>query len=344
MPSEHRYHQILDNVNDAVYTVDLTTKQFTSLNKAGERLTGYAKKELLGKPFTDIIPPELLPLVLKMIRKKIKRDVSTVYEIEIIRKDGSRVPIEISSKISYKDDKPHEILGVARDITERRHIERQREVFVSLITHEIKNPLTAIKMYAQLLIREEADTASGRMGHIRAIQQQISLLNQLMSDFLEVNQLQLGKFQIIKEKFDLDKEIDSIVSSFPKGKHTIVRKGRLKRKVSADKNRIRQVIWNLLSNAVKYSPDADKVVLSVVRRNDSVAVSVVDFGVGLSPSDQKKIFDLFYRTKFSHQSKIRGHGLGLYICQQIVKGHKGKIKVESVEGKGSTFSFTIPLT
>lgn len=343
--SQERLRHLVEHLNDAVYTVDAKTLQFTSLNPAATRLTGYTHEELLGGSVAAIIAPESLPLVQKMIGQKIHNDLPTIYEVELIHKNGRRIPIEISSRMVYKNGEPIEILGIARDITERKLSERQKEIFFSLITHEIKNPLTSISMYTQLLKKKaEKEHDEKELQTLTVIQSQVDAITQLMSDFVEINQLQLKKFTIKKEPFDLHEVIVQVVTLFHKKatNHTIVKRGKAKKLINADKQRITQVLTNLLSNAVKYSDKGSTITVNVKEDASGVTVSVSDQGLGIAKNEQKAVFDLFYRIKVGKHSVIKGHGLGLYICREIISGHKGKIWVESIPGSGSTFSFFLP--
>jgi PAS domain S-box-containing protein len=335
--------ELVDNLNDAVYTVDVKSLSFTSLNRAGEKLTGYKKAEILNKPIILVIAPQYLPLVKKMIAKKQRKDIATIYEIEIVRKDGSMVPVEISSKAKFENGKPTEIMGVARDVSERKLHQQERDVFISLITHEIKNPLTTIKLYTELLGKKLAKDKKNAE-YFSTISENIRKIEDLMNDFLGITQMQVGKFVIVKEKYDLNEEIDKLIKAVQRyAPQKIHRVGEITSFVNADKNRINQVISNLLSNAIKYSPDSEEIIVEVSNTKENVAVNVKDFGVGISKEDRKNIFELFTRTKHASQSQIQGHGIGLYFCREIIKYHKGKIGVVSVLGKGSTFYFTIPI-
>lgn len=153
------------------------------------------------------------------------------------------------------------------------------------------------------------------------------------------------KFSIAKESFSLDELITEVVKSFKSGKysHKIYKRGKINMLVSGDKNRIRQVIINLLSNAIKYSPDSDKVIISLKKSTNQVTVQVRDFGIGLSKEDYQKVFELFYRTSQVKKGNIKGHGLGLYICREIIISHNGSIWVKSMKGSGTSFYFSLPV-
>ncbi|MDQ3099104.1 MAG: PAS domain-containing sensor histidine kinase [bacterium] len=339
---ESRYKQLVENLNDAVYTVDVKTLTFTSANPKAEQITGYKSEELLGMPIVKIIAPSSMPVVKKMIARKHKQARSTIYEVELVRKDGSLIPVEISSLAVYKNDVPIEILGAARDITERRALDMQRNVFISLLTHEIKNPLTSVKLNLGLL-KKRVTNDDKSLGYVSTIFNQLDSIDHLMADFLDAIQMRVGKFQIVMESFDIDQLIVNSIRDHEIVTHTIVREGSFSGKVIGDKHRIRQVMTNFLTNAIKYSPEGSLIVVSVKSEKNKITVGVKNEGVGIPKDEQKTIFDLFIRTREATQRNIKGHGLGLFICREIIKLHKGKIWMNSSPGKGSAFYFSLKL-
>jgi two-component system CheB/CheR fusion protein len=124
-------------------------------------------------------------------------------------------------------------------------------------------------------------------------------------------------------------------------KHKLIVEGEKNIEIYADRNRLEQVILNLLSNAIKYSPHGNKVVINISKLGADIKIAVTDFGIGIAAEKQKSLFDRFYRVEDNSQ-KYQGLGLGLYISSEIIKRHKGRINIESEEGKGSTFWFTMP--
>jgi PAS domain S-box-containing protein len=338
---EDRYQQLVENLTDAIYTVDSNTLHFTSLNSAGERMTGFSRDEFIKKNVSEIILPEYLPLVKKMISRKRNEALTTVYEVEMIRKDGRRIPIEVSSVALYENNKPHEFLGIARDITERKIIEKQREVFLSLITHEIKNPLTSAILFVDLLQKKlKKDKKS--LEYLHQLSSSMASINKLLTDMLDITQMRIGRFQINKSSLDLNEAISDVIKTFGNSPNIKI-EGKVTKNLLVDKSRICQVIMNLLSNALKYSPKDKSIVITLTEKEKKVIVSVQDFGPGILQTDQKQIFDLFYRSIDASQSETKGHGLGLFICKEIIKQHKGKLWVKSTPPSGSTFYFSLPI-
>jgi PAS domain S-box-containing protein len=232
-------------------------------------------------------------------------------------------------------------VGTATDIHEQVIANEKKDEFISIASHELKTPLTSIKAYVQLLEKftKEDETkiyASKASSHIEK-------LSALVTDLLDVSKIQAGKLDIKLSEFNLHDLIAETIESLKISgyKHKINQIGDASFRLKADKRRIEQVLQNFLSNAIKYSPDSDQVLLKVDCEGNQLKISVTDFGIGI-PSDRlEQVFDRFYRVSTKRQFK--GLGLGLYISKEIINLHKGKIWVESNEGQGSTFHFTIPV-
>jgi signal transduction histidine kinase len=233
-----------------------------------------------------------------------------------------------------------------RDSDARRQTDKDRDSFLSLISHEIKSPLTSIKGFAQLAIRAiESDDQPLRRAakHLRVIEQQADRIGHLIGDLSDVSRMQRGTLQLEPTVFDLVPTIKVAVEQQQPnfGTHRITLA--LPDEpliVRADPQRIQQLLGNLLSNAAKASPLADRIEVTVERYGDGARLSVHDFGVGIAPEEQTRIFERFYRTTGGSGS---GLGLGLFIAQQIALHSAGTLTVESEPGSGSTFRLDLPL-
>ncbi|HEX6977185.1 MAG TPA: PAS domain-containing sensor histidine kinase [Patescibacteria group bacterium] len=220
-------------------------------------------------------------------------------------------------------------------------VQKQRDLFLSMATHELKNPLASIQAYAKLLekrIQQSPETEK----YIKKIEEGTSHLTTLINDLLDISRIRTNKLSIHKTEFNLNKMVTHLISDI-KTSHAdykIIKKGTIKKAVIGDEDRIRQVLLNLIQNAIKYSPKTKKVVVTIKRRKTDILVSVKDFGIGISKNQQKNIFKSFYQVPGNGRKD--GLGLGLFISSAIIREHGGLMWVESKISKGSTFIFTLP--
>jgi PAS domain S-box-containing protein len=258
---------------------------------------------------------------------------------------GKKLMLLNAHRIEFESQFKDRILIAIEDITDRREIERRKDDFLSIASHELKTPLTTIKGYVQMMNRIMPENADDKFKSIvNKTDQYVDRLNNLIAELLDVSRIQTGNIELHKNPFDFDKMIKETVENIQSASktHRIILKGKTGIIYKGDESHIIQVVNNLLSNAIKYAPDHDEVDVYLSLVSDYLKVSITDHGMGINLDDQKKIFDRFYRVG-EIQRSFPGMGIGLYICDQIIKNHGGTIWVESEKGKGSTFSFTLPL-
>lgn len=227
-----------------------------------------------------------------------------------------------------------------------KELEKRRNEFISMVVHEIKTPMTSLKGYGQLLQRKLATGNTEQTSYmLTRMDAQINKLTGLIENLRDVTRIESGTFQFIEDTFDFDKLVDETIEEIQltTDRQTICRKGRTGQEIWGDRERVGQVIINFLTNAIKYAPDANTILVKTAVLGNEVIVSVRDFGPGIPEDKQKKIFEPFYRHEESAHRTIPGLGLGLYIAAEIVKLQEGKIWVESEEGEGTTFSFSLPI-
>lgn len=221
-----------------------------------------------------------------------------------------------------------------------------RDDFISVASHELKTPVTSVKMFAQVLKKHSEQIGDKKaVINLSKMDQQINKLTELIYDLLNVSKIQAGRMEFRTEVFNFDEAINEVVDILQQTetKHKIIVKGKTGKKVCGDKERIGQVLNNLISNAIKYSPKADKVNVLLKSNNRNVIVAVQDFGIGMSKIHLERIFERFYRVYDTADKTFPGLGIGLYIASEIVRRHGGTLWVDSNVGKGSTFYFSIPL-
>lgn len=288
-------------------------------------------------------------------------DVDVKKEFEKCRKKGKNLELEIRIKNIVTGDYRYHLLrmspvysgtiiknwvGTFTDIDDQKRIEKEKDEFLSIASHELKTPLTSIKAYMQLLERKLKISENQDVSYVSKSLVQVEKLNSLITDLLDVSKIENGKLKINKKPNDLTTVVDNAIETIMQThdhKLKIERHG-LKEPLFLpfDAIRIEQVLVNFLTNAIKYSPENNQVIVTMFADEEAVKVSVTDFGIGIPEYKQESVFHKFYRVEES-SLKFQGMGIGLYICSEIIKQHEGTIGVSSKINEGSTFYFTLPL-
>lgn len=226
-----------------------------------------------------------------------------------------------------------------------QQLEHKKDEFINIASHELKTPLTSIKIYAQLMDKQLNTSTNLSLKKTKSLNSRLlkdlSKIEKLINDMLDVSRIVKGKLIYNWSEINLDSLINETIDSFQLmyPSHNIMKTGHYKNNIRGDMNRLQQVIINLLTNAIKYSPNSNKVIIKIQELHEDVLVTIRDFGIGISKKNSDKIFEPYFRINDHAQS---GLGLGLYISAEIIKRHGGKIWVESKKGKGSRFCFTLP--
>jgi signal transduction histidine kinase len=236
-------------------------------------------------------------------------------------------------------------LLLAAVMAERRALEQRKDAFIALASHELRTPLTSLQGYTELLQMQMEE-----LGHQPALRSlarmmaQIEQLTRLIADLLDLSKIQAGKLTFADEAVDVDALVREVVEQLQQtaSPQQISVEGGAPGEVVADRQRLGQVVSNLLTNAMKYSPHAERIIVHLTHSSESVAVRIQDFGIGIPTAEQHKVFEQFYRVSRTQERTASGLGLGLSIAHQIIEHYGGKLWVESVEGQGSTFSFSLP--
>ncbi|WP_209389376.1 MULTISPECIES: response regulator [unclassified Chryseobacterium] len=249
----------------------------------------------------------------------------------------------------FEDNILKKWVGTFTDIDAQKRIEKEKDEFLSIASHELKTPLTSIKAYIQLLDRKlKLSETTAEAGFMVKVHDQIEKLNTLITDLLDVSKIENGKLKINKKPTNLEKLIQNTIENILQtndNKVKIERHGIIPDiLIPLDDIRVEQVLINFLTNAIKYSPENNQIIVTtfVDEEEQEVKVSVTDFGIGIPDYKQEAVFQKFYRVEES-SLQFQGMGIGLYICSEIIKQHHGNIGVSSILDEGSTFYFTLPL-
>jgi PAS domain S-box-containing protein len=342
--SEIRYRRLFEAARDGVLILDPETRKILDANPFMEDLLSYPREELIGKELFEIGFLKDKPAAEAMFREL---QVQNCIRYEESLETTTSRPQEIEVVANLYDEGERSIIQCnIRDITERKEIERRKDDFISIASHELKTPVTSLKGFAQVLqrrLKRQDDEESLRF--LAIMDKQLNKLTKLINDLLDISKMRQGKLDYREDPFDLDALSQEIVENLQAGTstHQLLIEGRTAVQVFGDRDRIGQVLINLLTNAIKYSPKADTVIVRVSKDQENAIVSVQDFGIGIAAAHHKQIFERFYQVTDPEEKTYPGLGTGLYICAAIIKRHHGQIWVESRKDQGSTFSFTLPL-
>ena len=224
--------------------------------------------------------------------------------------------------------------------------EARRNEFTSMIVHELKTPLSSLKGYSQLLGKRYERVGDEQGAHLAArMDQQINKLTGLIDELLDTTRLEGGKLPLRESTFAFDALVEEVIADIQltTEQHSIIREGWTHTTIQADRERIGQVLTNLLTNAIKYAPNSKIILVKLTADTQSVTACVQDSGPGIARVNQARIFEPFYRIERPDQTPAQGLGLGLAIAAGLIERHHGKIWVESEEGAGTAFYFTLPL-
>lgn len=293
-----------------------------------------------------LIHPEDLPSTIDDLKLAIANKAVFVKEHRFQMKDGI-FRWHLSRIIPYRNEVAHisKWIGTATDIDDIKQMALRKDDFLSVASHELRTPITSIKAYSQLLMNTYRNSGDEFLKNALAkVEIQANKMTKLVTDFLKLSKIESGKLQLNKETFCINDLVREIVADIQlvAVNHKIILQEQDRINVTADRERIAQVLANFLNNAIKYSPGADLVYVDIKPLDSHVSVLVTDKGVGIKPEEHAKIFERFYRAESNSKIPFSGFGIGLYISAEIIQRHEGKIGVNSEEGRGSTFYFTLP--
>jgi len=364
--SEEKYRNILENMEESYYEVDLKGNM-VFFNDAMCRMFGYRHEELRGMNYRKTTGKDSISRVYEIFHRVFTTGhPSEVNDWELIRKDGSRRLGEGSVTLVRSSlGVPTGFSGIIRDITEVRLAEKMREdkikaeaenrsksEFLANMSHEIRTPLNGIIGMTEIAM--DTDLDENQRDIVHAINRESEILLGLINDILDFSKIEADKYELENIPFDLRVLIEDLAGSFSvrsekKGLELIsFLSPDVPSLLMGDPGRLRQILANLVGNAMKFTEKGEVFIKAelVKKRQDQVCIrfSVKDTGIGIPADKLEKIFDIFTQADGSMTRKYGGTGLGLAISRQLTQLMGGEIGVESTEGAGSTFWFTVVLS
>jgi len=342
---------LLTSMGEGVIVTD-EKGNISRMNPVASEILGLPEEEAIGKWYPETVLAEdengrHIPNISRPITEMFLTGKAVYRRLYFKRKDGSKVPVAVTVAPVVVKGKPIGAIEVFRDITDEVELEKAKDEFISIASHQLRTPATVVKQYIGMMLDGYTGTFTSQQRDMLQTaydynDNQLKIIN----DLLRVAQADANKIRVNNEMVDIVALIESVVvsqkSSYKRKRLTLkMRQNANKVMVKIDPLHIRMVIENLLDNAQKYSPPGSGVLINLQVEDRCVKIAVTDNGIGIHPEDISKLFQKFSRIS-NPESTATGTGLGLYWAMKLIKLHKGSIHVKSELGKGTTFTVKLP--
>lgn len=342
--SERRVRTIVETMPTGLVIIN-KEGLIESINPATERMFAYDIAALAGQPVQKLFPKEVASGVEDILQKLLTKGRQHILDLEAEKADGQSFPVEVSVN-EFEAFEGARYMLVILDISERREVQRIKQEFVSMVSHELRSPLTSVQGFLYMLA-EDIYGSLNEQGkkNVLLAERNVTRLIKLINDLLDIDKLEAGRLRMNFKHTDLDQVIErafDAVHNLAQMEKIKLEKSGMSVQLIADPDRLVQVLVNLLSNAIKYSPPKSKITVDTSVTASLTEVKVIDRGAGIPEKYHQSIFERFEQVNTPDRSQKGGSGLGLAICKAIVEQHGGQIGLASEEGKGSTFWFKLP--
>ncbi|WP_429884689.1 ATP-binding protein [Geoalkalibacter halelectricus] len=343
--ARERIDAILRSVGDGLLVV-AESGEVLLVNEAARALLNLEEVVVAGRPVEDLLHAQGLPPRLRQALSAESRE--QVFDVEMLDAQGARRIIEArASTIHGQDEQERDgLLILCRDVTQARMIDRMKSEFISTVAHEFRTPLATVLGFSELLLSRDDFTPEQRREFLTYIFEKADALAAIVDDLLDLSRIESGReIELCKEPSAPDQLFLPVIRDFrlqhPDAEFEVALAPSAA-DLLVDRRKSAQVMENLLSNAVKYSPGKRRVKISGYAEGAYYQVLVRDWGMGMTPEQQARVFEKFYRADSSNVA-VSGTGLGMSIVKHIVEAHGGRVWLESAPGEGTSVYFTLPL-
>lgn len=349
--SEERYRSLFENASDAIVSFT-PAGQITDVNRGLEVMLGWARDELIEQHYRKILTPASAVVMAERVQHALAGEPSPalpdIVELEAVRKDDSTVPIEIRDNLlSDPQGQPTGVLVMARDISARKALERQRAEFLAMLTHDIKNPLTSLMGYTDYLLEDTGKRDAAKRDEVLPwIKSNAFTILSLVNNYLDLSRIEDRQLKLDREPVSVNDLLHRIGRQYAgEARHRrITLELQLQKKppwVEGDPLALERIFANLVYNALKFTPKQGQVTVSSAARQGEVVVTVADTGPGIPTEEIPTLFGKYQRAAGARRKE--GTGLGLFIVKTLVEAQKGRVEVESQPGSGTRFHIFLPL-
>ena len=340
-----RLDSVLRHMSDGVIATDRRGR-IVIMNTAALDILNLKSEKVIGIPLLSILPLDEKVTFRELLETQQERLIH-------LEEDGEDSIVQCEfSVIQRESGFISGLVCVLTDVTEQQKIDRERRNFVSNVSHELRTPLTSIKSYTEALVDGAWENKEIAPGFLKVIETETDRMMRMITDLLNLSRMDQNRLGLEKEFINMNELVVHIVNRFEmvlqsepyREKNYRILTDITQRDlwVELDQDKITQVLDNIINNAIKYSPDGGRIIVRLMETHTDIIVSVSDEGLGIARKDIPHLFDRFYRVDKARSRARGGSGLGLAIAQEVVQLHGGKIWVNSIENKGSTFFVSLP--
>lgn len=342
LASAERFRELFENASDAIFVCD-SAGVLQQVNEAFVTLVGGSRAATEGKRLEDLLAPTS-PTTAQELRRRGLRTDQPSSEVHLASKGSRTVILEVKTRPIIVDDAVSGFQGIGRDVTERRHIEAMKADFLAMISHDMKNPISIIVGYTEILLNDyNVDLACREM--LVSIDSSARGLLHLIMNFLDLSKIEAGALRLHRVETNINEVLHQVV----RYQDPLARVKRIELTeelhpvppLQVDRVQMDRVFVNLVGNAIKYTPHAGRVSVQTSSYNGTVEVRIKDTGPGIPPDQQHQLFGKYQRL--SPASQTEGTGLGLFIAKSMIDAHGGRVRVESAPNEGATFIVSLPV-
>jgi len=341
--SEERFRDLFDNASDAIFVCD-GDGVLQQVNETLATLLGRERSDIAGHALAEFLATSS-PTTVAGLRDRSARPLdSGAAELHVVAADGHKSILEVSTRPMANEAQPGAFQAIGRDVTARREIEQMKADFLAMVTHDMKNPVSIIVGYTEILLND-VSVASDWREMLVSIDSSARGLLHLIMNFLDLSKIEAGALRLHQVETSVNEVLHQVVlyqTPLARAKRiTIVEELESVPPLRLDRGQMDRVFVNLIGNAIKFTPPRGQVAIKSASRNGSVEVSISDTGPGIPREQVPRLFGKYQRLAPAAQTE--GTGLGLFIAKSMIDAHGGNVRVESEPSRGATFVVTLPI-
>jgi PAS domain S-box-containing protein len=343
--SEERFRELFDNASDAIFVCD-TAGVLQQVNQAFVTLIGRERDEIEGKDLGEFLAPTNPTRAEGLRQRSLRAGQPSSAEVHLLSQDGRSTILDVKTRPIVVGGEARGFQGIGRDVTQRRQVEQMKADFLAMVTHDMKNPVSIIVGYAEILLNDGGISPEQREMLVSVDSSARGLLHLIMN-FLDLSKIEAGVLLMHRTETSLNEVLHQVVQyQEPLArvkKIAVLENFSPVPTVQVDRNQMDRVFVNLIGNAIKFTPPTGRVSVQTSAHNGTVEVHISDTGPGIAPEHVSQLFGKYQRLSPAEQT-TEGTGLGLFIAKSMVDAHGGTIRVESVPKRGATFIVALPVT